>query len=181
MIDPNYFERMLSLSEKKAKLAGVISKLSKSKGRKYVMLSDIQSELDADDAEFEEVMSSARKANRYSNKYIFTDVDGKKAIGITAAKRSRQKRDLESQDVSISGTGSDEVGSGDVSQTGATDREGGDKPEDVSIVGKRIKEDQLWRAYKKGGWKAVEKISELPSNIQELSVSQTIEQMATEG
>ena len=166
------FLKSLELSEKKSKLSQTINRLTAKKGGKYVMLQDLQSELDTDDKDFEEIMSSARKANRHSNKYIFTDIDGKQAIGISAAKRA--KREADSSEVSVSQQTEPKVGAS--SQTGAIETDGSDS-DSQAITAKKdsVKESILWKAYKANGWKGLQKVE--PNINTSLSVSEAINEM----
>jgi hypothetical protein len=125
--------REARLYEKRARFAQTLAKLTTGKGRKYVSLPNLKKELDADDAEFDILMSDAKKANRYSNKYIFTEVDGEPCIGITASKRKGQgkamddsdARTVEPSDVGVTGTKPEDAKEPEV------------KTDDVGVAGKK--------------------------------------------
>jgi hypothetical protein len=86
----NLFNRRVTLSEKRKSVAKTIVSMK----RKYVSLKSLQDEMGLEDHEMEEMVSDMKRKNRFSNQFIFTEVDGEAAVGVTAAKRKRKKQNL---------------------------------------------------------------------------------------
>ena len=186
-IDP--FQRQLYLYEKKAKLATTISKMTKGRGRKYVKFSDLKGELGVDDAGFDEIMSGARKANRHSNKYIFTQVDEEPAIGITASKRrsSKKKKNPEETQPHAAAQPAIPTSPKDKVDYNMNHHEYRGEPVQGTLMHhppakERIKEsrayhhrsEELWRIMHRDGWRGLDRLDILPEGWQKMSDNEIV-------
>ena len=170
----NPFMRAVTLYEKRAELPNVIRKMKK----RYVTFKELQSELELEDHEMDDLISSVKRKNRHSNKYIFTEIDGEQAIGITASKRKTAKRTPEVS-----------VASGDLVL--GKRRSHKKKMSNINKMTNQItnahesnlevdysRHFNLKRNFKRSGWKALMREHNFPENWKELSVDEVIMQMS---
>ena len=88
----NPFHRQQRLYEKKSTLLSTVKELTSGK-KKYVTVDTLKQHMGVSDDEMDQILDSAFKANRHTNKYTFTTVDGEPAIGIAKAKRNTSTAD----------------------------------------------------------------------------------------
>jgi hypothetical protein len=178
----NPFERGMLLFEAKAQLSSTINKLTTGKGRKYVKYSQLKQELGVDDAMFDELVTGAQKANRHSNKYIFTNVDDEPAVGITASKRGGKKKIMTPNTTPSANQGyglahldpeSDKQStSGKIRKETLTSGPGAIPPY-LKVMEQR--EDHLWGIYQRLGWRGLDRLDLLPEGWQQMSGPQIVE------
>ena len=155
-IDP--FQRQWILMEAKSTLTAKIKSLTSGKQKKYIKYSELKKAMNLDDTMFDDVMKSARKSNRHSNKYIFTEVDDEDAVGITATKRKKKEKPP-SKEHELPGT---EPGYG-MANTATTSR------------AFYHRQDEVWGVYNKYGWKGLDRLDLLPEGWQKMTGTKIVE------
>jgi len=144
----------MQLDEASMKFAQVIDRLT-SKGKKYVTYKAVQNEMGQDDETFGETLKSAMKANKHSNKYIFTHDGEEPSVGITAAKRRTTANTTPSSDPGYG------MAHGKGSGTG-----------DMLLASQRVtehRENELWKIIKENGWRGLDRLDLLPEGWQNMS------------
>lgn len=167
MIDPFRRARLIFLAE--ATLGDTIKDMTAGKGRKYVSYKSLQDKLELDDAAFNDLMKRTLKANRHSNKYIFTDSEDGPAVGIAASKRKRKevRDDVPSANSAI----------GVAHKVTDTMY----KPEaNVPAEKRRVieaRETELWKIWHQNGWRGFDRLGLLPEGWQDMTGKQIVEEV----
>lgn len=178
-LDP--FVRMQKLFEAKAKLTSTICSLTKKK--KYVKFSDLKSNLGLDDDAFNSLIGDAKKANRHSNKYIFTSVDDEDAVGITALKRGKKKSAANAPEANpgygLAHRTPNPVNDPEDKQSHTKGKTGWNPSDPGPIPGKYLvwehRSKELWSIWAKESWKGLDKRGLLPEGWQKMSGTQIVE------
>lgn len=184
----DYFRKQLLIQEAKSKISAAIETLTKSKGKRYVPLKALRKELGVDADTFKDVIADAQKANRHSNKYIFTNIDDEPHIGIAASKRKKntttpsdkpgtglahgapdKEKEMEMRDEVAKGKGrKDSLGGSQGDETHP-----GPIPADLRAYEHR--ENELWSIQKRSGWRGLDRLGLLPENWQQMTPKVMIE------
>jgi hypothetical protein len=175
----NPFIRQHRLFEAKARLSATIGELT-SKGKKYVKFADLKSKLGLDDDSFNGLMADAKKANRHSNRYIFTSVDDEDAVGITALKRNES----ETSPASSPGYGLahrvpnkvDDEDQGQTNKKKKDDWSASDPgPIPATYMVKEHRKSELWNIWAKESWRGLDKRGLLPEGWHKMSGTEIVE------
>jgi hypothetical protein len=176
MISP--FLKAMQIDEAKSKLASAIESLTKGKNRKYVKQSELKAHMDLDDNTFDEVITSAQKSNRHSNKYVFTNVDDEAAIGIAASKRHvKQKANTPTaagHGVGIAHSISNKL---DVLDSFSGKTYGGGLPGAIPVGFRMVenRSNELYGIYNRHGWRGLDRLDILPEGWQGMSAKTIVE------
>lgn len=173
MNEMNNFMKNMVLQEAKSQLSATIDNLTR-KGRKYVSYKTLQKEMDLDDDSFSELINSAQKSNRHSNKYVFTNVEDEPHIGIAASKRKRKAATGDEQSAD-SGIPTPTPGHGLAHNMAYKERVLGFQDYAAyNDAKKQLRESELWKLIRNEGWRGMDKRGLLPDGWQSMNETQIV-------